>query len=284
MVEALVIMGILGLCVGFIAALLGIGGGMVVVPCLYYIFSWTGIISDSPMHYAAGTSLMIMIATSVGAVIAHSRRGDVVWSLTRRVLPGISLGVICGVIIATLISGQILMLVFGIILLIVALMMIFGFKATAAREERIPRQRYLNLFGFFIGYKSGMLGVGGGAISVPWLTWMGLSQPKVSGTSSTFTFPAAVIGAAAFCVSGLIDNNRPEVPFTIGYLFWPALPVAGLTSIVGTRFGAVFSSKVPGRQLRILFGVILIGVSASMITSGFSPSQPSAEEGKLHRP
>ena len=283
MVEALVIMGILGLFVGFIAALLGIGGGMVVVPCLYYIFTWTGIIPDSPMHYAAGTALMVMIATSVGAVVAHARRGDVVWSLTRRVLPGISIGVICGVIIATLISGQILMLVFGAILLIVAFTMIFGFKANTTREERIPRQRYLNLFGFAIGYKSGMLGVGGGAISVPWLTWMGLPQPKVSGTSSTFTFPAAVIGAAAFCVTGLIDVDRPEVPFTLGYLFWPALPVAGLTSIVGTRFGAIFSSKVPGRQLRILFGLILIGVSASMITSGLSTPERPAEDVKIHR-
>ena len=284
MVEALIIMGVLGLCVGFIAALLGIGGGMVVVPCLYYIFTWTGIITESPMHYAAGTSLMIMIATSVGAVIAHSRRGDVLWSITRRVLPGISVGVVCGVIIATIISGQILMLVFGVILFIVSLTMIFGFKASGGREERIPRQRYLNFFGFLIGYKSGMLGVGGGAISVPWLTWMGLSQPKVSGTSSTFTFPAAVIGAAAFCISGLVDADRPEVPYTIGYLFWPALPVAGLTSVVGTRFGAIFSSKVPGRQLRILFGLILIGVAASMITSGFSPPERPAEDATLHRP
>ena len=284
MVEALIIMGILGLCVGFIAGLLGIGGGMVVVPCLYYIFTWTGIITESPMHYAAGTSLLIMIATSIGAVIAHSRRGDVIWSITRRVLPGISVGVICGVIIATIISGQILMLVFGVILFIVSLTMIFGFKASGGREERIPRQRYLNFFGFLIGYKSGMLGVGGGAISVPWLTWMGLSQPKVSGTSSTFTFPAAVIGAAAFCISGLVDADRPEVPYTIGYLFWPALPVAGLASVVGTRFGAIFSSKVPGRQLRILFGLILIGVAASMITSGFSPPERPAEDATLHRP
>ena len=142
MVEALVIIGILGLFTGFIAALLGIGGGMVVVPCLYYIFMGTGIIEDSPMHYAAGTSLMIMIATSIGAVIAHARRGDVVWSITRRVLPSICVGVVSGVVIATLISGQILMIVFGVVLAIVAVTMIFGFKTTVGREERIPRQRY----------------------------------------------------------------------------------------------------------------------------------------------
>ncbi|MEE2681713.1 MAG: sulfite exporter TauE/SafE family protein [Planctomycetota bacterium] len=281
MVEALVIMGILGLLVGFIAALLGIGGGMVMVPCLYYIFTGTGIIEETPMHYAAGTSLMIMIATSIGAVIAHARRGDVVWSITRRILPSISVGVVSGVIIATIISGQILMIVFGVVLAIVALTMIFGFKATAGRAERIPRQRYLTLGGFFIGYKSGMLGVGGGAISVPWLTWMGLPQPRVSGTSSTFTFPAAVIGAVAFCISGLLDASGPAVPWTIGYVFWPALPVAGLASVIGTRFGAIFSSRVPARQLRILFGLILIGVSISMIGSGFDTTAPEGKHARI---
>ena len=284
MIEALVIMGFLGLFVGFIAALLGIGGGMIVVPCLYYIFTGTGIIEDSPMHYAAGTSLMIMIATSTGAVVAHARRGTVVWSITRRVLPSISVGVVSGVVIATIVSGQVLMIVFGVILALVSVTMIFGFKTNAPREERIPRQRYLNLGGFLIGYKSGMLGVGGGAISVPWLTWMGLSQPRVSGTSSTFTFPAAVIGAAAFAVSGLLDQSGPDVPWTIGYLFWPALLVAGLTSVVGTRFGAIFASRVPARQLRILFGLILVGVSISMISSGFNPPEPDAEHARLpHR-
>ena len=280
MVEALVIMVFLGLAIGFVAALLGIGGGMLMVPSLYYLFTWTGIISHTPMHYAAGTSLMIMIATSVGAVIAHTREGDVVWSLTRRVLPGISIGVVCGAIVATLVSTTILMLVFGAILLLVALTMIFGFRATAGRELRIPRQRYLNIFGFAIGYKSGMLGVGGGAISVPWLTWMGLPQSDVSGTSSTFTFPAAVIGAAAFWITGAVDSSAAHVPYTFGYLFWPALPTAGLASMLGTRFGATFSKKVPGRQLRIIFGVILIGVAISMINSGFSGSKSSSGEAK----
>ena len=267
MLPVLAIMFLLGLGIGFIAALLGIGGGMLMVPCLYYLFLWSGLIPEQQMHFAAGTSLLIMVATSVGAVFAHARRGDVVWSITRRTIPAICVGVVGGAVVANLVDTRILVVIFGVVLMLVAGTMIFGFRQAGTPTQRIPGWTGLSIGGFLIGYKSGMLGVGGGAISVPWLTWMGLPQPRVSGTSSTFTFPAAVIGTLAFCVSGLISVKAPVEPWTIGYVFWPALPVAGIASLLGTRFGAAASGRVPGRQLRIIFGLLLVGVSISMIAS-----------------
>lgn len=267
MLAVLAIMILLGLGIGFIAALLGIGGGMLMVPCLYYLFTWSGLETEQPMHFAAGTSLLVMVATSIGSVRAHARRGDVDWGITRRVLPAIAVGVLAGAVVADLVRTPVLVVVFGVVLLAVAGTMIFGFRQATPRAVRIPARRWLNLGGFLIGYKSGMLGVGGGAISVPWLTWMGLPQPRVSGTSSTFTLPAAVIGTIAFCFTGLLSIGDPDSPWTIGYVFWPALPAAGGASLLGTRFGAACASRVPGRQLRIIFGLILVAVSISMITS-----------------
>ena len=143
----------------------------------------------------------------------------------------------------------------------IAALMVFGFKATPSERPR-PGIFVASACGSVIGFKSGLLGVGGGALSVPWLTWLGLPQNEVSGTSSTFTFPAAVIGTVAFMVTGFSSVN---LEYTIGFVFWPAFLTAGLASICGTLMGARLSRHVSGHALRVIFGVILFGVSISMI-------------------
>ncbi|MDG2029562.1 MAG: sulfite exporter TauE/SafE family protein [Phycisphaerales bacterium] len=262
-VLALILMGLAGLFVGFISALLGIGGGMLMVPALYYLLGFMGIHQSDQMHVAAGTSLLIMIATSVGSVSSHARDGNVVWKMTFRVLPGIVVGVVAGALLASVLNTAVLVTVFAVVLFLVALIMIFSFKATP-HERPIPGIPASLGVGSLIGFKSGLLGVGGGALSVPWLTWLGLPQNKVSGTSSTFTFPAAIVGTVAFLITGL---GMVEFPYTIGFVFWPGLPVAGGASILATIVGARFASRVPGRMLRIIFGVLLVLVSISMMTS-----------------
>ena len=262
-IQGLILMGVAGLLVGFISALLGIGGGMLMVPALFYIFTFMGVPDDSLMHVAAGTSLLIMIATSVGSVTSHARNGNVVWKITARVLPGIAVGVVAGALLASVLETGVLVIIFAVVLFLVALIMIFSFKATPSKRPTPGVPASMGA-GSVIGFKSGLLGVGGGALSVPWLTWLGLPQNQVSGTSSTFTFPAAIVGTAAFLLTGM---DMVEYPHTVGYVFWPGLPVAGGTSIVATFVGARFASRVPGRLLRIIFGVLLILVSISMTTS-----------------
>jgi uncharacterized membrane protein YfcA len=262
-VLALILMGFAGLFVGFISALLGIGGGMLMVPALYYLFGFMGVPPAEQMHVAAGTSLLVMIATSVGSASSHARHGNVIWKITIRVLPGIVIGVVAGALLASVLNTEILVTVFAVVLFLVALIMIFSFKATP-HERPVPGIPTSVGVGSLIGFKSGLLGVGGGALSVPWLTWMGLPQNKVSGTSSTFTFPAAIVGTAAFLITGL---GMVQYPYMVGYVFWPGLPVAGGASILATILGARYASRVPGRMLRFIFGVLLILVSISMITS-----------------
>ena len=257
----LCLMGVAGLLIGFVSALLGIGGGMLMVPALFYLFGLLEAPEANRMHLAAGTSLLVMLATSVGSVWSHARTGNVVWRITIRVLPGIAVGVISGALLASILATDVLVTIFAVVLALVALLMVFGFKATP-KQRPLPGALTATGIGGVIGFKSGLLGVGGGALSVPWLTWLGLPQHEVSGTSSTFTLPAAVVGSIAFLVSGF---GEVELPLTVGYLFWPALPIAGGASILATSVGARLARRVPGRLLRIVFGLLLIGVSAGML-------------------
>ena len=263
LIVSLILMAVAGLVIGVIAALLGIGGGMLMVPALFFIFVLLKVPLDARMHVAAGTSLFVMIATSVGSVYSHWRQKNVVWPLTYRVLPGIAVGVIVGALLAASLKSSTLAIIFAIVLVGIAALMVFGFKATPSKRDR-PGFFVGSACGSVIGFKSGLLGVGGGALSVPWLTWLGLPQNEVSGTSSTFTFPAAVIGTVAFMLTGIDSLN---LDYTIGYVFWPALPVAGTASICGTLIGARLARRVPGRTLRVIFGVILFGVSISMFVA-----------------
>lgn len=261
LVGALILMAVAGLCIGFVAALLGIGGGMLMVPALFFIFILLKVPDDMRMHLAAGTSLFIMIATSVGSVCSHASQRNVVWEMTRRTIPGIAIGVVLGALLAAGLKSHTLAIIFAVVLVAISVIMIFGFKATPKERPR-PGLLAASGFGTVIGFKSGLLGVGGGALSVPWLTWLGFPQNKVSGTSSTFTFPAAVIGTVAFMLTG---EDSVAIPHTIGYVFWPALPVAGVASIIGTLIGARLTRHVPGHLLRIIFGILLLGVALSMI-------------------
>lgn len=263
LIAALIWMVVAGGAIGFISSMLGIGGGMLMVPALYFITTLMDVPGDQRMHVAAGTSLLIMVATSVGSVFSHSREKNIVWKITARVLPGIVVGVVAGALLAAVLKSAVLVVIFAVVLFLVALIMIFGFKATP-QERPIPGIPVSIGCGSVIGFKSGLLGVGGGALSVPWLTWLGLPQNKVSGTSSTFTFPAAIVGTIAFLITGMGDVHMPHM---IGYVYWPGLPTAGGASILATLVGARLARKVPGRILRIIFGVLLVGVAISMIAS-----------------
>ena len=263
LILALVLMAIAGGAIGFVSAMLGIGGGMLMVPALLLIIRLLDVPPDNRMHIAAGTSLCIMVATALGPVVNHAKRGNVVATIVYRVIPGIVVGVVAGSLLAHILASHVLRLIFAVVLLLVGLLMLFGFKATP-KTRRVPGLVTSSVAGSVIGFKSGLLGVGGGALSVPWLTSLGLPQNEVSGTSSCFTLPAAIVGTIAFMLTGM---DSVDLPLTIGYVFWPALPVAGGASLVATFFGAKLARKVPGRALRIAFGVIVIGVAASMFFS-----------------
>lgn len=260
--ESIILLLGAGLAAGFIAGLAGIGGGMLVVPALFFIFHGMDLDENGLMHLAAGTSLCIMIGTSISSIISHEKADDIIWSIFRKVLPGIIIGVVAGGILAYFIPSRMLAVIFGVIMILVSLTMITGLAAKKGMEG-LPPSGIIIAAGSVIGFKSGLLGVGGGALSVPFLTWCGLPVAKISGTSSTFTLPAAVTGTIVFLATGYIDGMH--MPWTTGYVYWPAVLTVGAGSIVMAPLGSKLSHHVPRKGMRIGFGFLLLFLGIRMI-------------------
>ena len=170
--EWILLMLTAGAAAGFIAGLAGIGGGMLLVPALYFIYQNMNLSDDGVMHLAIGTSLCIMVATSISAITSHHKQGDIIWPIFWKVLPGLVVGVVAGAILAHFLPNRTLALIFGVILVVVSLTMITGLAESAGRKD-LPPNKIMASVGVVIGFKSGLLGVGGGAMSVPFpqLVW-----------------------------------------------------------------------------------------------------------------
>lgn len=261
--EWILLMLAAGAAAGFIAGLAGIGGGMLLVPALYFIYKNMNLSDDGVMHLAIGTSLCIMVATSISAITSHHKQGDIIWPIFWKVLPGLVVGVVAGAILAHFLPSRTLALIFGVILVVVSLTMITGLAESAGRKD-LPPNRIMASVGVVIGFKSGLLGVGGGALSVPFLSWCGLPVAKISGTSSTFTFPVAVAGTVAFMISGII--GKIDVPWTTGYVYWPAAVTVAVGTVILAPLGTKVSHHISRRGMRISFGVFLLLLGIRMIT------------------
>ncbi|MEM9213446.1 MAG: sulfite exporter TauE/SafE family protein [Cyanobacteria bacterium P01_F01_bin.150] len=253
----------LGITTGIIAGLLGIGGGMIIVPGLFYIFIHLHLPDETLMHMAAGTSMCIMIATSLSSTLAHQSRGNIKWSVFRSVIAGIGIGVFSGNLLANRLDSNVLELLFSLLLLSVSLKILAGWKPDKG-EEKEPNALMTNSVGLAIGFKSGVFGVGGGALSVPFLIYCGLPMNKVSGTSASFTLPIAIMGTAAFL---FLAPHYDSIPWSTGYVYWPAFLLVAPFTMIGAPVGAKLSTIMPKEVLRMIFAILLLFLSVKMFSS-----------------
>ena len=253
---------LIGIFTGLTSGLLGLGGGLIVVPGLALAFSLIGFPHSEIMHVAAGTSLAVMIATSASAIIAHYRLQNVLWSIVFRILPGILIGVVLGAILASHLSTRWLQLVFGLFLLFVAMKMFFLSKPKETRK--VPGKAMSSLIGFLIGIKSGLLGLGGGSIIIPFLTYCNVPMRKASGTSITCSLPISIVGTISFIMLGWHVNPMPH---SFGYVYWPAFLSVAFMSLIFAQIGAHFSSKVKVVWLKRLFSLFLLLISLNLLFS-----------------
>ncbi|MGD1905090.1 MAG: sulfite exporter TauE/SafE family protein [Leptolyngbyaceae cyanobacterium] len=244
----------LGLTAGTLSGLFGIGGGMVIVPGLFYLFGFMGLPEPTLMHLAAGTSMTIMIFTATSSVLSHHRRENVQWSIFRRILPSVGIGVVLGKLLANQLNSQWLEGIFGVFLLFVALKLLLDWLPTPEHPEP-PQQKWVNLVGTILGFKSGVLGIGGGAISVPFLLYSGLSMGQASGTSASFTLPIAIVGTVS-CL--LLPSPETGVIGTIGTVYWPAVALVAPFTMLGAPIGASLCHIIPQIQLKRLFALFLL--------------------------
>lgn len=252
---------LVGVLAGFMAGLFGVGGGLVIVPALIYCFAMQGVSPLIAVQLAVGTSLATIVFTSISSVKAHHSHGNVDWSIWRLLAPGIAVGVVGGVALAAAMAGEQLKLVFGIFAVLIALQMAFGLRPSAGRQ--LPARPAVVLAGGGIGFLSALFGIGGGSLTVPYLSWCQLRMQRAVATAAACGLPIAIVGAVSNVVAGF---GHPELPpWSSGFVYWPALLAIVLCSTPVARIGANLAQRLPAQRLKQCFAVFLFGVGTHFI-------------------
>ncbi|TVQ43839.1 MAG: sulfite exporter TauE/SafE family protein [Gammaproteobacteria bacterium] len=257
-IPMIVLLLIVGVVAGILAGLLGVGGGIVIVPALYHVFAVLDIDPAIQMHLAVGTSLATIIPTSVRSVRSHARRGAVDWILLRRWLPALLAGVVLGIVIAAFLDHRGLALVFASVASVVALHMGFG-RAERTLAPGLPEGRSQAALPFTIGGISVMMGIGGGTLGVPTLTLFSYPIHRAVATAAGFGLIIAVPGTIGFVWSGWAAPGLPA--FSAGYVNLLAFVIIVPTTLLAVPLGVKLAHWLKPQPLRIAFALFL-GITA----------------------
>jgi uncharacterized membrane protein YfcA len=259
--EQWLIYGILGITAGILAGLLGVGGGIIVVPMLTFTFTALRFPQDHLVHLALGTSLATIVFTSFASFRAHHGKGTVDWRTVRGITPGILLGTIVGSWVAARLGTGFLKGFFVSFTFYVALQMLLDIRPKPGRN--IPGTAGLTAVGILIGAVSSLVGIGGGSLSVPFLIWCNLSIYGAIGTSAAIGFPIALFGALGYIVNGLAASGLP--PYSFGFVYLPALAGIAACSYLAAPLGVKLSHRLPVTQLKRIFALLLIATGLKML-------------------
>lgn len=251
-----------GALAGLIAGLLGVGGGIVMVPAIAIVLGLLGFDPDVTQHVAVGTSLAVIIATGFSSARAHYLRGAVMPDIVRLWAPTLVLAALLGGVMSRWYSGDLLRLIFGGVVLFLALNIVLPIqKKLMGRFHETPLVHRVSAL--VIGYVSALMGIGGGSFSVPTLTAFGHPMHKAVGTSAAIGVLLAIPGAAGFVIAGWGEAGRP--PLSFGYVNVPALLLVGLVASALAPVGASLAHRLDQRKLRLVFAVFLVLVGGHML-------------------
>ncbi|MEK8030821.1 sulfite exporter TauE/SafE family protein [Ideonella sp. DXS29W] len=256
----------LGIGAGFLAGLFGIGGGMLLVPFMTLILSHRGVNNNLSVKMAIATSMATILFTSLSSVRAHHRRGAVRWPIVRGMAPGILLGgLLAGAGAFAVLKGQALALVFGLFVAFSATQMLRGKKPAANRQ--MPRWQGQTAAGAGIGFLSGLVGAGGGFVSVPFMTWCNVPIHNAVATSAALGVPVAVASTLGYVIGGW--SMPAALPGAFGYLYLPALALIAAASVTMAPLGARAAHAMNVAQLKRAFAVLLYGLAIYMLYKAF---------------
>lgn len=258
---------LLGISTGFLAGLLGIGGGMIMVPFLTFILSHRDVSPDLSVKMAIATSMATIIFTSISSVRAHHARRAVRWDIAARLAPGIVIGSLIGSLgVFALLKGSYLAIFFGLFVGFSATQMFLDKKPKPTRQ--IPGTAGQLGAGGFIGFLSGLVGAGGGFISVPFMTWCNVPIHNAVATSAALGFPIAAANVVGYIISGQSVQNLP--PASFGYIWLPGLVVIAICSVFTAPLGAKAAHALPVGPLKRVFASILYALAAYMLYKGIT--------------
>ena len=239
------------------------GGGLIIVPFLSWLFLKQGFAPEIIIHLAIGTSLATIVPTALSSIWAHHRRGSVRWGLFRQIVPGILLGAFFGAMIADFLPANQLRTVFAVFELLVATQMALQLRPEGIRP--LPSNPVQFTAGGIIGIISAIVGVGGGTMTVPWLAWHRVKMQQAVGTSAAVGLPIALSGSLGFLWMGWDSANLPA--WSSGYLYWPAFFGIVLSSVFFSPLGAQLAHRLPAVHLKRTFALFLFGLSMWMFFS-----------------
>ncbi len=253
---------LIGLLAGYLAGFLGIGGGFIVVPALVFLFLRDPVTAPWAIHMAVATSLSVMLVTSLSSLLAHHRKGAIYWPLVRSMAVGLMAGAILGAAIADYLQGENLIRVFGLFAILAGLQLILGRHRDG--EKPLPGQPSASAAGGVIGFISALIGIGGGAMTVPWLLWHGVQPQRAVATSAACGYPIAIAGSLSFVLLGRGGGLPDEA---LGYVYLPAFAGIALAGALAAPLGAATVHRLPPRAVRRVFGLFLTLVGAHMLLS-----------------
>lgn len=252
---------LLGAAAGVLAGLFGVGGGIVIVPVLVFSFTAQGVDPQVLTHLAVGTSLATIVFTSINSILEHHRKRAVQWPIFGWMTLGTLLGAVLGSYTASAIQGPILQKTIGLFAIVIAIQMGLNLEPRARRE--IPGKLGLGASGGVIGWASAIFGIGGGTLTVPFLTWRSVPIQQAVATSSACGLPIAVASALGFMVLGWHQPGLPQWSF--GFIYLPAMVGIAFTSMFFARFGARLAHKLSPQLLKRLFALLLLCVGGSFL-------------------
>jgi uncharacterized protein len=257
----------LGAFAGFFAGMLGIGGGLVLVPALTMIFAaQSQFPAAETLHIALGTSMATIIFTAMVSLRTHNSHGAVLWKVFKSITPGILFGTAIGTLFAANIPARPLAIFFAFFVCVVALQMALNLKPKAARE--LPGMLGTAAVGVGIGILSALVAIGGGAMTVPFLTWCNVKVQHAIGTSAAVGLPIALGGTLGYIFNGWGRAGLPEG--SLGYVYLPALAILVVATMTTAPFGARLAHRLPVATLKRIFAGILILLAAKMVWGLFS--------------
>ncbi len=254
-----------GVVAGLLAGLLGVGGGLVIVPALAFILPAQGMSEAYILHQALGTSLATIIFTSISSLRAHHARGAVIWRIVLSISPGIVAGTFAGSWLAAYLSSRFLKGFFVVFLYYVATQMLMNIKPKASRQ--LPGWAGFLGAGLFIGTISSWVGIGGGTISVPFMLWCNVPVIQAIGTSAAIGLPIALAGAAGYIAGGWGLAGLPQA--SLGFVYLPAMAGVAVLSVLTAPLGARLAHALPPAKVKKIFAVLLYLVATRMLISLF---------------
>jgi uncharacterized membrane protein YfcA len=258
---------LIGAIVGFMAGLLGVGGGMILVPILLFVFGEQGAATGFPpqhlMHMALATAMATIPFTSLSSVRAHHSRGGVDWKIVVGMLPGLAIGALAGTLVAGEVPGRPLAMCFAVFIFYAATTTFFDVKPKGTRE--LPGKIGLAVTGAIVSFFSAFLAAGAAFMTIPFMTWCNIPLKRAVGTAGAIGFPLALAASVGYVFAGVRAGPLPAG--SLGFIYLPALMLIVLPSVATAPIGAFVSHRMPVRHLRVVFALMLYGIAIRMLTS-----------------